>query len=146
MLSQGDPPPDVKKQQSTARDKIYVMVQPMPAPQSPGTPHFTGQDVSQFIELYERLCAQHHVTSKEEKLQSLPKYCDYWTGMWIRSLPKFTASNWTELVRKLKAEYRGSDHFRQVETVEFLEAYVMQCSISLPSSIREYCRQFILIS
>jgi len=23
-------------------DKVYVMVQPMPAPQSPGTPHFTG--------------------------------------------------------------------------------------------------------
>ena len=79
-------------QQLTAQDKIYVMIQPMPAPQSPGTPHFTGQDVSQFIEQYERLCARHHVTSIE-KHQGLPEYCDYWIGMWIRSLPKFTAGN-----------------------------------------------------
>ena len=50
-----------------------------------------------------------------------------------------------ELVKKLRAEYRGSDHFRQLETVEFLEAYVKQCSKD-PPSIREYCRQFSLIS
>ena len=36
-------------QQSTAQDKIYVMVQPMPAPGTAGTPYFTGQNVSQFI-------------------------------------------------------------------------------------------------
>ena len=57
---------DASNQQSTARDKIYVMIQPMPAPRSPGTPHFTGQDVSQFIEQYERLCVRHHVTSIEK--------------------------------------------------------------------------------
>jgi hypothetical protein len=91
-------------QQSTARDKIYVMVQPMPAPGTVGTPYFIGQDVSQFIEQYERLCARHCVTS-EEKHQGLLEYCDYWIGMWIQSLPEFTAGNWTELVRKLRAEY-----------------------------------------
>ena len=42
-------------QQSKTRDKIYVIVQPIPAPQSPGTPHFTGQNVLRFIEQYERL-------------------------------------------------------------------------------------------
>src|SRR3984885_12098108 len=65
--------------------------------------------------------------------------------MWIRSLPKFTAGDWTELVRKLRAEYRGSDHYRQMETVEFLEASVLQCRSS-PPGVREYCRQFELIS
>jgi len=44
-------------QQSTAQDKIYVMVQPMLVPQSLGTPRFTGQNVSQFIKQYKRLCA-----------------------------------------------------------------------------------------
>ena len=65
--------------------------------------------------------------------------------MWIQSLPEFTAGDWTELVKKLRAEYRGSDHFRQLEMVEFLEAYVKQCSKD-PPSIREYCRQFSMIS
>ena len=40
---------DARDQQSTARDKIYVMVQPMPAPGTAGTPYFAGQNVSQFI-------------------------------------------------------------------------------------------------
>ena len=40
---------DARNQQSTARDKIYVMVQPMPAPGTAGTPYFAGQNVSQFI-------------------------------------------------------------------------------------------------
>jgi hypothetical protein len=31
-----------RNQQSTTRDKIYVMVQPMPAPGTVGTPYFTG--------------------------------------------------------------------------------------------------------
>jgi len=120
------------------------MVQPIPALGTVGSPYFIGQDVLQFIEQYERLCAQHHVTSKE-KYQGLPEYCDYWIGMWIRSLPEFTAGNWIELVRKLRAEYRGSDRFREMETVEFLEAYVLQCRSS-PPGVREYYRQFTLIS
>ena len=49
-------------------------------------------------------------------------------------------------MRKLKAEYRGSDQFRQMETVEFLEAYVRQCRDNPLSNMREYCRQFELIS
>jgi len=62
-------------QQSTARDKVYVMVQPMPAPGTVGTPYFTGQNVLQFIKRYKRLCARHYVTSK--KHQGLLEYCDY---------------------------------------------------------------------
>jgi len=67
-------------QQSTAQDKVYVMVQPMPAPGTAGTPYFAGQNVSQFIERYERLCTRYCVTSKE-KHQGLLKYCNYWIGI-----------------------------------------------------------------
>ena len=95
----------------------------MPAPGTIGTPYFTGQNVSQFIERYERLCARYYVIGKE-KHQGLPEYCDYWIGMWIRSLPEFTASDWTELIRKLKAEYRADDYYRRMETRDFVEAFV----------------------
>ena len=53
-------------QQSTAQDRIYVMVQPMPAPGTVGTPYFTGQNALQFIKWYKRLCTQHHITSIEK--------------------------------------------------------------------------------
>jgi len=81
-------------QQSTTQDRIYVVTQPMPAPGTIGTPYFIGLDVSQFIEQYERLCARYYVTSKE-KHQGLPEYCDYWMGMWIRSLPEFATGDWS---------------------------------------------------
>ena len=110
-------------QQSTARDRIYVVVQPMPAPGTVGTPYFTGQDVSQFIEQYERLCVRHHVTSKE-KHQGLPEYCDYWIGMWIRSPPEFVIGDWTKLVGKLRIEYRADDFYQRMETRDFVEAFV----------------------
>jgi len=54
-------------QQSTAKDKVYVMVQPIPAPGTAGTPYFAGQNVSQFIKQYERLCTQYRVTSMEKR-------------------------------------------------------------------------------
>ena len=91
-------------QQLTAQDKICVMVQPMPALGTIGTPYFVGQNVSQFIEQYERLYTRYCVTSKE-KHQGLPEYCNYWIRVWIQSLPKFTAGNQMELIRKLRAEY-----------------------------------------
>ena len=71
---------EARNQQSTARDKVYVIVQPMPAPGTIRTPYFTGQNVSQFIEQYEWLCVRHRVTGIE-KHQSLPEYCDYWIGI-----------------------------------------------------------------
>ena len=71
-----------RSQQSTAQDKIYVIVQPMPAPGTVGILYFIGQDVSQFIKQYERLYAQHYMTSIE-KHQGLPEYCNYWIGIWI---------------------------------------------------------------
>ena len=95
----------------------------MPAPGTVGTPYFIRQNISQFIKQYERLCVRYHVTSKE-KYQSLPEYCDYWIGMWIRSLPEFTAGNWAKLVGKLRAEYQANDYYRRMETRDFVEAFV----------------------
>ena len=66
----------------TEPDKVYVMAQPMPTLGTLGTPYFTGQNVLQFIEQYERLCIQHYITD-DEKHQGLPEYCDYWIGTWI---------------------------------------------------------------
>ena len=67
-------------QQLTAQDRIYIMVQPMPAPGTVKTPYFTGQNVSQFIKRYKLLCARHRVTGIE-KYQGLPEYYNYWIGM-----------------------------------------------------------------
>jgi hypothetical protein len=115
----------------------------MPAPGTAGTPYFAGQNISQFLERYEQLCARYHVTGKE-KHQCLPEYCDYWIGMWIRSLPEFTAGNWMELVRKLRAEYRADDYYRRMETRDFVEAFVRK-SAEQPGDLRHYMQDFTSI-
>ena len=115
----------------------------MPTPGTIGIPYFTGQDVSQFIEQYEWLCARYRVIGIE-KHRGLPEYCDYWIGMWIRSLPEFTAGSWTELVRRLRAEYRAEDYHRRIETRDFIEAFV-RISAEQPGDLRHYVHDFTAI-
>ena len=83
------------------------------------------------------------MTSKE-KHQGLPEYCDYWIGMWIRSLPEFAAGNWMELVRKLRAEYRADDYYRRMETRDFMEAFV-RISTEQLGDLCHYIRAFTTI-
>jgi hypothetical protein len=65
--------------------------------------------------------------------------------MWIRSLPKYTAGNWTELVRKLRTEYQAKDYHRRIETRDFIEAFV-QISAEQPGDLRHYMHDFTTIS
>ena len=55
-----------RSQQSTAQDKIYIMVQPIPALGTIRTPYFVKQNILQFIKQYERLYTQYHIISKEK--------------------------------------------------------------------------------
>ena len=64
--------------------------------------------------------------------------------MWIRSLPEFTAGNWTELIRKLRAEYRADDYCRRMETRDFIEAFV-RTSAEQPGDLRHYVHDFTTI-
>jgi len=38
-----------------ARDKVYIIAQPIPALGTPRTPYFIGQNILQFIEQYKQL-------------------------------------------------------------------------------------------
>ena len=65
--------------------------------------------------------------------------------MWIRSLPKFIAGNWTELIKKLRTEYRAEDYHRRIETRDFIEAFV-RISAEQPGDLRHYVHDFTTIS
>ena len=65
--------------------------------------------------------------------------------MWIQSLPKFTASNWIELIRKLRAKYQADDYYRRIEIRDFMEAFV-RISIEQPGDLRHYIQDFTTIS
>ena len=65
--------------------------------------------------------------------------------MWIQSLPKFTAGNWTGLVGKLRTEYRAKDYHQRIETRDFIEAFV-RISTEQPGNLRHYVHDFTTIS
>jgi len=65
--------------------------------------------------------------------------------MWIRSLPEFVTGDWTELIRKLRTEYRARDYYRRMETRDFVEAFV-RISTEQPGNLRHYVHDFTTIS
>ena len=65
--------------------------------------------------------------------------------MWIRSLPEFTAGNWMELVRKLRAKYRADNYYRRMKTRDFVEAFV-RISAEQPGDLYYYIQDFTTIS
>jgi hypothetical protein len=65
--------------------------------------------------------------------------------MWIQSLPEFATGNWTELVRKLRTEYRGNNFYQRIETRDFVEAFV-RISAEQPGNLRHYMDDFTTIS
>ena len=65
--------------------------------------------------------------------------------MWIRSLPEFVIGDWTELVRKLRTEYRAEDYYRRIETRDFVEAFV-RISAEQPGDLRHYLQDFTTVS
>jgi hypothetical protein len=64
--------------------------------------------------------------------------------MWIRSLPEFVIGDWTELIRKLRTEYRAEDYYRRIETRDFVEAFI-QTSMEQPGDLRHYIQDFTTI-
>ena len=65
--------------------------------------------------------------------------------MWIRSLTEFVTGDWTELVKKLRAEYRADDYYRRIESRDFVEAFVRK-SAEQPGNLRHYVQDFTTIS
>jgi hypothetical protein len=64
--------------------------------------------------------------------------------MRIQSLPEFIIGNWTELIRKLRTEYRADDYYRHIETRDFMEAFV-RISTEQPGDLRHYVQDFTTI-
>lgn len=75
----------------------------MPTPGSKAAPaKFKGHysEVKDFLEHYEKLCDYHHVSSDEEKGETITQYMSRHVTGFMEALVSFRSSNW----RQLKAD------------------------------------------
>ena len=116
----------------------YVV--PMPAPGSPGAPHFIGNNVTEFMERFKEQCDEHGVQGPDV-FKKLPRYCEKTIGDFVKTMPEWLEGNWLELCVVMKKEYARRDVDQQINSRQFLEAFKSKARDD-KDDLRAYSRQF----
>ena len=104
--------------------------------------------VKEFIQYYERLCAQNNVNLDAEKCETLLRYCSKRERETIKNIPSYVTPNWNRLKADILKLYdadldtkrytikdvRGFSKKQKVKEIRDLAAW------------RKYCRAFIRIA
>jgi len=117
-----------------------MLYMPMPPPGTPGSPIFEGANVTEFLERYEDLCSDYHV-SASDRLARLPRYCIQPIAKTIKSLKEWVDKDYATLKKVLLAEYKNDDTHQLLYSVPFLESY-KNISRTNKDDILDYCRKF----
>ncbi|MCJ1344896.1 hypothetical protein MMC31_003101 [Peltigera leucophlebia] len=114
----------------------------IPYPGTPGAPFFDGQNITHFLDLYDQLCSDYRL-SESEKINRLPRYCEFFTGNYIKILIK--GADWVAVRSILRREYKGNDLDQLMNSREFLEA-LKKKSRSENDDLLHYCQLFASVS
>jgi hypothetical protein len=117
-----------------------MLYMPMPPPGTPGSPMFEGANVTEFLERYEDLCSDYHV-SAADRLARLPRYCIQPIAETIKSLKEWKDKDYAALKKVLLAEYKNDDTHQLLYSVPFLESY-KNIPRTQKDDILDYCRKF----
>jgi hypothetical protein len=125
------------------RDSVMaspMFYMPMPLPGTLGSPMFEGANITEFLERYEDLCSDYHV-SAEDKVKRLPRYCVQPIAENIRFLKEWGNRDYTALKKVLLDDYKKDDIHQLLYSLHFLESYknVLRTETD---DILEYCRKF----
>src|SRR3984893_3858335 len=140
MASTGATPGSSASSLDSVQPVTTMFYMPMPPPGTPGSPMFEGANVTEFLERYEDLCLDYHV-SAGDRLARLPRYCIQPIAETIKSLKEWEDQDYAALKKVLLAEYKDNDTHQLLYSVPFLENYK-----SIPRTgkddILDYCRKF----
>ena len=114
----------------------------IPYPGTPGTPFFDGQNITDFLDRYNQLCSDYHL-SESEKIYRLPWYCELFMGKYIKILIK--GADWASVRSILRREYKNNDLDQLKNSRGFLEA-LKKKSRSEDDDLLHYCQFFASIS
>jgi hypothetical protein len=122
----------------TAMPAMFYM--PMPLPGTLGSPMFEGANITEFLECYEDLCSDYHV-SAEDKIKRLPRYCVQPIAENIRFLKEWRDRDYTALKKTLLDDYRKDDICQLLCFIHFLESYKNVLRTE-EDDILDYCCKF----
>jgi hypothetical protein len=85
-----------------------MLYMPMPPPRTLGSPMFEGANVTEFLERYEDLYSNYHVSDKD-RLAQLPQYCLQPIAKTIKSLKEWVDKDYIALKKALLTKYKNDD-------------------------------------
>ena len=132
------PPPAIRP---FPMDPRFYMA--LPHPGSPGTPFFTGGNVTDFLDRYLLMCRDYRL-AEDQIIPRLPWYCENLIGQNVKSMIEFTSGDWDNLAKAMRKEYRHNDTSQQVNSRAFLEALKNKPRME-EDDIPLYCRRFVAI-
>jgi hypothetical protein len=102
--SQGELPPP---------QAVYIVQVQLPCPGANGSPHFDGDNVSEFLEDWDAISQDYELTPKQRRGLML-RYCTFQVRQEIKAMPEWSATefDWALFAQALKRKYRWWD-FRQ---------------------------------
>ena len=104
---------------------------------------FDGTNVTDFLDQYQDMCEDCELSFKE-MIKRLPRYCEPFTGVYIKSLAEFVEKNFDALRKLLLKEYKTDDTRQQMDSRSFLKAY--KNHVKNENEMETYCRRFAAIS
>jgi hypothetical protein len=101
------PPPEIGNVTPPTPPPPAIMTSYRPVvlrPNQPGSPHFDGNNVSEFLEEWSFFCEDYGLSDKF-KCTRLPTYCDKDIGDNVRLLRGYASEDWATLCAGLKDLY-----------------------------------------
>jgi hypothetical protein len=123
----------------------------MPVPGTKQAPEkFRGDfhKVREFIQHFERLCAQNNVVKDEEKCETLLRYCSSRERQTIKNIPSYSAKKWEKLrydILKLYDADLDTKRYKVRDIRSFSKKH-KQKKIRNLGDWKKYCRAFIRVA
>jgi hypothetical protein len=119
---------------------------PLPQPGASGIPYFKGEDITEFLRQFEKLCKNYGIRDRKSILEELPDYCTRFIREEFEELPEWKTKDWDGFVKKAKELYRDSDVDQLMISRAYLHNFVQERRPWEESSLRRYIREFTAIS
>ena len=127
-------------QESQLIQRVPMFVTPMPAPGTPGAPHFDGTNISDFLELWQDVCIDHGYT-EEEGVRRISRYCSPIIRLSVEALDDWINRKWEPLKATLLKEYISQDVKQQALSRQYLEQY-KEATTDGKDNLKAYISQF----
>ena len=86
---------------------VYIR-QPLPSPGIPGSPFFSGSNISDFLEAWEYFCEDFQLLD-EDRIKYISRYFDADLRDYVEILKNYVLRDWSSFKRILLREFRDRD-------------------------------------